>query len=79
MTEEIGAQQEREPLPPRFRTPAAAKYLGLAAGTLIVGRCTGKLDIPYIKIGRAVVYERAALDQWLAAQPVRRSTSDKAA
>lgn len=52
----------------RIRTPEAAQYLALAVPTLEKDRVTGELQIPYIKAGRAVVYDTAALDAWLAAR-----------
>lgn len=48
----------------------AAEYLGLSAKTLSVEVCRRRLRIPYIKVGRKVVYERAALDRWLAERRV---------
>ena len=58
----------------RLRTPAAAKYLGLAPRTLEKMRLTG--DGPqYYKLGRAVVYDTHDLDRWVERR-ARRSTSD---
>ena len=62
----------------RLRTPAAAEYLGLAESSLEKDRVTGALGIPFIKAGKAVVYDTADLDAWLAARR-RTSTSDTGA
>ena len=55
----------------RLRTPAAADYLGYAESTLEKKRITGE-GPPFIRLGRAVVYDTRDLDAWLAA---RRATS----
>ena len=49
----------------RMRTEGAANYLGVAASTMVVWRCTKKVLIPYSKIGGRVVYARADLDRFL--------------
>ena len=59
----------------RLKTPDAAAYVGLAAGTLETDRNRGTLGIPFHKLGRAVVYDTRALDAWLATRK-RLSTSD---
>jgi len=58
----------------RLRTPAAAKYLGLAPRTLEKMRLTGG-GPRYYKLGRAVVYDTDDLGRWVEAR-ARRSTSD---
>ena len=50
---------------PRLRTPEAAAFVGLSPATLEQDRTTGRLKIPFLKIGRAVVYDAAALEAWL--------------
>ena len=59
----------------RIRTKAAADYVGLSTSTLEKDRVTGKLGIPYLKIGSAVIYDTSSLDAWLGAH-TRRSTSE---
>ena len=54
----------------------AARYLGLSAATLAKLRCVGGSP-EFMKLGRRIVYERAALDSWLAARRAK-STSDAA-
>ncbi|WP_291297612.1 AlpA family transcriptional regulator [Elioraea sp.] len=48
-----------------LRTTEAAKYLGLAPGTLDKLRVTGG-GPTYAKLGRVAVYELADLDAWVA-------------
>lgn len=49
----------------RVRTPEAASLLGLSTSTLEQDRVTGRLKIPFLKIGRAVVYDTDELERWL--------------
>ena len=44
---------------------SAAAVLEITPGTLAVWRCTGRYNLPFIKIGRKVRYRRADLDAWL--------------
>jgi len=62
----------------RLKTGPAADYIGVAESTLEKDRVTRLLGVPYIKIGRTVVYDTADLDQYLAAHR-RHSTSEAAA
>ena len=43
----------------------AAQFLDNSPGTLSVWRCTGRYNLPFIKIGRNVRYRRADLVAWL--------------
>lgn len=43
----------------------AAKYLGVAVGTLSVWRSVGRYALPFVKVGRRVKYRRSDLDAWL--------------
>lgn len=43
----------------------AAQHLRLAERTLAVWRCTGKVNIPYIKIGGRVLYKKTDLDLFI--------------
>jgi hypothetical protein len=61
----------------RLRTQAAAIYLGLSKSLLEKDRVSGHLGIPFLKLGRAVVYDTRKLDVWLA-EHVRHSTSEMA-
>ena len=44
---------------------AAAALLTVAPGTLGVWRSTGRYNLPFLKVGRAVRYRRADLVAWL--------------
>jgi hypothetical protein len=61
-------------LGPRLRTPAAAKYLGIAESTLEKMRVSGA-GPEYEVVGKAVVYSIPALEDYLAQRRVR-STSE---
>lgn len=50
---------------PLLKPAEAAKYIGVTESTLSVWRCTGRYDIPYIKVGRLVRYRKSALDAFL--------------
>lgn len=58
----------------RMCTKEAATYVGLHYSTLAKMRMTG--DGPtFLKLGRKVVYEQTALDQWMA-ERAHSSTSE---
>jgi hypothetical protein len=43
----------------------AADYIGIPIATLQHWRTTGAQQIPFIKVGRRVMYRVSDLDQWL--------------
>lgn len=43
-----------------------AAVLDMSPGTLSVWRCTGRHDLPFVKIGRKVRYRAGDLRAWLA-------------
>lgn len=43
----------------------AAGVLDVSPGTLSVWRCTGRYNLPFVKVGRKVRYRRADLMAWL--------------
>jgi len=43
----------------------AAQYLGVAEQTLAIWKCTGRYNLPYVKIGRLVKYRKADLDAFV--------------
>ena len=59
----------------RLRTKDAAAYLGIAKSTLEKDRVSGQLNIPFIRVGSAIVYDSRDLDRWLFTKTVR-STSE---
>lgn len=50
--------------------PQAAEYLGIEPQTLAVWACTGRYDLPYVKVGRSVRYRIADLDRFIAARTI---------
>lgn len=48
----------------------AAQYLSVAVRTLAVWACTGRYDLPMIKVGRGVRYRKSDLDAWLESRTV---------
>ena len=52
--------------PPRLRLHDAAAYIGVSRRSLADRGWRRRHSIPSIKIGRAVVFDRAELDRWLA-------------
>ncbi len=58
----------------RLRTSDAAKYCGLSKSTFDKYRITGE-GPAFLKLGRAVVYNLADLDNWLESKRVH-STSE---
>lgn len=69
--------------PPLLDSKHAADYLGFSPSTLNNSRYNGLLggvkSPPYRKLGKAIRYEQAALDQWLAQFKEQTSTSENAA
>lgn len=61
------------PTSEKVNVGALAKLTGLAASTLNKLRLTGE-GPPYLKLGRRVVYDVAAVNEWMASK-TRRSTS----
>lgn len=57
----------------KLRTPQAAEFAGLATSTLEKLRVSGQ-GPAYIKVGKAVIYDVADIEEWLATKR-RRSTS----
>lgn len=50
---------------PRFSPKEAAEYLDVGVNTLSVWRCTGRYNLPFIKVGRLVRYRKSDLDAFL--------------
>jgi hypothetical protein len=59
----------------RLRTPAAADHLGYSESTPEKKRITGD-GAPFIRLGRAIVYDTRDLDAWLASRRAT-GTSDR--
>ncbi len=43
---------------------------GIPVGTQAVWRCTKRYAIPYLKLGRLVRYNRAAIETWLESRTI---------
>lgn len=43
----------------------AARFLGIAPDTLTVWRCTGRYRLPFVKIGRKVMYRQEDLQTFV--------------
>lgn len=54
------------PLQGSLTPQQAADYLGLSVKTLAGWRCTGKVPLPFFKLGDAVRYRKADLDEYIA-------------
>lgn len=44
----------------------AAEYLGVSESTLAIWKCTGRYQLPCVKVGRLVKYRLADLDAFIA-------------
>lgn len=53
-------------LSPRLRLPDAARYLGISPRSLADRGWRQRHGIPCFRVGRALVFDVAALDRWLA-------------
>jgi len=50
-----------------LKTPAqAAEFLGVKEQTLATWRCTGRYNLPFIRVGRNGRYRLADLERWIA-------------
>jgi len=54
----------------------AADLLGIEVQTLATWRCTGRYELPFVRVGRAIRYRRADVLAWIESQTV---TPSKAA
>lgn len=48
-----------------MKTKQAADYTGISVATLNKDRGAKLLGIPFIRAGRAILYDKQDLDQWL--------------
>ncbi len=58
--------------PLRLRLPQAAAYLAVSPRSLADRGWRLRLGIPAYKVGAALIFDRAALDRWLAKHQERR-------
>jgi len=54
-----------------LNTRKAARFLGRRPGTLTVWRSTRAVEIPYVKMGRSVMYRLSDLEAFVERQTVR--------
>jgi len=48
----------------------AAEFLAVSPGTLRVWRCTGRVPLPFVKVGRAVRYRMRDLERFVESRTV---------
>lgn len=53
--------------------PAAAAYLFVEPQTLAVWATTGRYSLPFIKIGRKVLYRKTDLDDFIASRTITKT------
>jgi predicted site-specific integrase-resolvase len=51
--------------PQLLNNDEAAEFLGISPGTLVVWRCEKRYPVPYLKVGRKVLYDVDDLVAWL--------------
>jgi hypothetical protein len=57
---------------PQLLDPTAtAKILGTTPGVLAVWRCQKRHNLPYVKVGKTVMYDLQDLLDWLESRTVR--------
>lgn len=54
----------------KYDTDEAASYVGVEPHTLETWRSNKRYHIPYLKVGRKVLYLKSDLDAWLASRRV---------
>ena len=62
MAAEVQLRGTVPPHDPLYDELEAAAYLKAAPRTLAVWRCTGRYDLPFVKVGRSVRYRKSDLD-----------------
>jgi len=68
----VSAASDFPGVPFRLRLPQAAEYLGVSPRSLADRGWRLKHGIPAFKVGSILVFDRAALDRWLAKHQERR-------
>ncbi len=64
MSENASNASSRNPL--LLNRREAAEYLGISKQTLAIWNCTGRHQVPFVKIGRLVKYRKSDLDAFIA-------------
>ena len=60
----------KQNVPQLLDSTEAAEYLGLRPATLDVWRCTGRYELPFVRVGRRIRYKKSDLDLWLTRRTV---------
>ncbi|QKI88537.1 helix-turn-helix domain-containing protein [Thiomicrorhabdus xiamenensis] len=51
---------------PKYHTPEqVSELIGVTVGTLATWRMTGRYNLPFIKVGRKVLYRVTDVESWL--------------
>lgn len=61
-------------------TKEVAERLGISEAALAIWRSTGRVRLPFVRIGRAVRYRPSDIEEWLARQtvnPTHAQTSER--
>ena len=64
--QEVRVSSSAKPLEPMLSPKQVSEYTGVPVTTLAIWRCTGRVNIPYVKVGRAVRYRREDIETYLA-------------
>ncbi|GAA5191341.1 helix-turn-helix domain-containing protein [Ferrimonas gelatinilytica] len=51
--------------PPLLNPTKVAELLGVTIGTLAVWRCTGRYPLPFVKVGRRVMYRLTDVEAFI--------------
>lgn len=63
------------PKPDELLTPVeVAAILGVKVGTLATWRSTGRQDLAFVRVGRAIRYSPAALERYIERQSMSHTT-----
>jgi predicted site-specific integrase-resolvase len=57
-------------IPRLLNTEQVAEILGVLPGTLGYWRCTGRYRLPYVKVGRLVMYRPKDIDEFIESRTV---------
>lgn len=63
----VGIVKSLEVATPLLCRKDAARYLGVEPQTLAQWACSGKMALPYVKIGRKVAYRKVDIDAFITA------------
>ena len=76
----ISTPQDHDAAPPALLdTEQCAEYLGLAVRTLQNWRVLGTSDLPFLRVGRSVKYDRREIEAWLNSRRFRSTAAADAA